>query len=145
GGYIVQKITKRADITDCEGKPLKHPYLPKETTYWEAWKVNQGSMMTIYGAAGTADDHYWMPSPGSCTKGSVTIVGEARYYDGLDVMQFHFLPNNPLTSAGILPATITNPVLPIDNVTDQVFHSIRLDWGCSNSEKKTKYHVDTSM
>jgi hypothetical protein len=53
-------------------------------------------------------------------------------------MQFHFFPNNPFTSAGILPATTAKPVLPIGNVTDVVFHSIRLEWGCSAVEKKTK-------
>jgi len=75
----------------------------------------------------------------------ITLVGKARYYDGLDVMQFHFFPNNPFTSAGILPATTAKPVLPIGNVTDVVFHSIRLEWGCSAVEKKTKYYVETSL
>ncbi|MEJ1974198.1 MAG: RHS repeat-associated core domain-containing protein [Lacunisphaera sp.] len=128
GGWIVQHITVGFNVTDSSGKPVTHPADSGKWNYWEAWQVGPGGKVTTYAATGDVyDDMYRISGAGPGTRGTVTFTGEARFYEGLNLPS-SFVPNNPNTYAGILPATTVDPKLPTNNATPPVDHSIIIKW-----------------
>ena len=137
GGHIVQYIHVYFDVKDCKGNSIKHPSDDGDWDFLEAWKINKGEKTT--GAA--EDDSYSILGAGSCTKGSVTISGTARYYDGLDPLPGSFFPHNPLTHAGSLPSTPHYPTLSTANATPAISHSITYKWDCCGASKATSFTI----
>ena len=98
GGWIVQEITE----VDQFGNQVAH--------YWEAWRVPaHSSRTTLYGVI-NHDDMFQGGASGN------VVTASARFYAGLSLPS-SFIPNNPSTSAGILPSTTANPNLPTSNAT----------------------------
>jgi hypothetical protein len=86
GGWVVQKVVATGP----------------RTTYWEAWAVSPGTQVTAYASAGDPTDDTFL--------GFQSISASASFYEGL-ILPPSFVPNNPTTSAGILPSTTVNPNL----------------------------------
>jgi hypothetical protein len=138
GGYIVQHFTVKYDVYgcgDCENK-IEHPKKFTEVDYWEAWQVNPNSLWTKYGDMGIEDDNISHPGAGDKTKGKVTMRGEAKFYEGLDLpADFKVRKGVP---AGTLPSTTKDPKL--TGGTAAVVHEVTLQWDCCpGGDRKTTY------
>lgn len=110
GGWIVQQNT----ITLPDGA---------ETTYWEAWRVDQNSTVTAASASliksgfDPVDDTFEV-QPASA---NIHFNASARFYEKLK-LPCDFVPDsNPYAKA--LPATSINPHLPLDGATPAVVRS----------------------
>jgi RHS repeat-associated protein len=107
GGWIVQQNT----ITLPDGS---------QTTYWEAWQVAPNATETTQAAAMSGSgqvpvDDTFDVEPASA---NVHFHASARFYEGLK-LPCDFVPHsNPYAQA--LPATSTNPHLPLNGATPPV-------------------------
>jgi len=98
GGWIVQEISNSPGVD-----------------YWEAWQVLAGSQYTTrHDVNNNPIDDFWQ---GGALSG--TVKGEARFYEGLELPS-SFTTNNMRTMAHELPATDSNPNLPLDRATAPV-------------------------
>ena len=105
GGWIVQKITYERNVIKCP----ETPFLNDKITYWEAWRVSAGAKGDSERLAGrfNFDDQYSSPNYPD-TRGSITITGEVKYFEGL-ALPAGFKKGNKDTYAGDLPATTEKP------------------------------------
>jgi RHS repeat-associated protein len=155
GGWIVQKVNVRFNVTDCDGKKIDIKTLtngrvdPGWWPFWEAWRVDKGQTQTTLAQIGRpADDFYGSEVFGACTKGDVQIEGTAQFYEGLTLPPDFkvglalLMPNpmNPFTAllfydtaflpspAGFLPATKAEPKLM--GGTGVIKHNLKAAWNC---------------
>lgn len=152
GGWIVQKITYDQVVIKCPDQP----FINKKITYWEAWRVTAGAKGDSERLSGkfNFDDQY---SSGSFpdTRGSTTLTGEVKFFDGLD-LPAAFKKGNKDTYAGDLPATTDKPDF-WDNA-NTAGHDLSFIWNCCNNpaisvltttptQPRTEQHVvaDTSI
>lgn len=124
GGWIVQKVNFTGNIEDDKGKKLKTGW-EKHSPYWEAWKVNKNQKVTEYAENGDPDDDtYANPGYGANTKGTTTIKGDAKFYEGLTLpSSFKVIPGHP---AGILLTTKSDPNL--SGGTPTLDHDLTATW-----------------
>jgi hypothetical protein len=127
GGYIVQHIQVDAQVTDLAGNAIPHPGGINGLDYWEAWRVEPGSDVTVYGAKGEYDDVFRVSSAGPGTHGVVEITAQARFYEGL-TLPSDFVPMNPATAAGALPSTAVDPQLWLRPSSAPVNRSYTVSW-----------------
>jgi RHS repeat-associated protein len=121
-GFIIQHIRLREDVTDCCGVPLPPRYI--DTSYWEAWRFD-GPEVTPESFG--VHDRFRIGDYGSCTKGTVTAVGEAKIVI-MTKLPPDFIPRNvPL--AGDLPSTRTKP-FGWDWTPTGAKHSLIATWNC---------------
>jgi hypothetical protein len=98
-GYIIQDMI----ISDSDGGSVH---------YWEAWRVDPGSTVTTFAAAGFRwDDGYTYSGSLPGSSGSIIWNGSARFYEGLNLPST-FVPGGAGKPPGMLPATTIDPELP---------------------------------
>lgn len=88
GGWVVQKVELSYDVKDCSDKAVdptkRNGPKPHRFPFWEAWQINKNQQVTTFAEGGDVnDDSYDLVSPGSDTKGAITIKGTAEFYEGL--------------------------------------------------------------
>ncbi len=136
GSIVVQHVTWTIDIRDANGNRVG-PATP--APIWEGWTVNKGqSVTTVIEAGGKYDDEWSYGGAGDGTKGTITISGDASFYDGLSLPpSFTVDPSRP---SGDLPSTTTDPGL--SGGSGNVGRNLTAKWDCicvkDAKDKKTK-------
>lgn len=136
GGWVVQKVELPYNVKDCGDKavdPTKAGGLqPSWYPLWEAWPIHKDQQVTTYAEGGDVeDDTYATNSPGSNTKGAVTLKGTAEFYDGLTLPSSFKVTNK--APAWILPATNSAPTL--GGGTGAISHDLKATWDCCSKDK----------
>lgn len=136
GGFIIQDVLFVFKAVDKKGKVV--PNADPRTSplnYFEAWRVapNSKTLTPV-----TTDTFFWpgaAPWAGDTTRGRVTIVGTAHYFDDVAQAQMpaHMVANNKATFAGGLQSSLADPALP-GNQSGAVAHSLAFHW---DSTKKS--------
>lgn len=123
-GWVVQKITFKKDIKNCDNSKNTDETL----TFWEAWEVlvprNTDSLW--YLGNGTYDDMYRSPGHPD-TKGEKDVKGEVKFFADQKLPDT-FKKNNSDTYAGGLPSTKEKPAF-WDN-SDALKHDLNTTWIC---------------
>jgi len=149
GGQILQDVEYRYDIKDCSGKSLRNDTVK----YSEIWRVLPGSTTVDgfahknltevdYGTSQNASRDTFSGVGYSCTKGSITEVGYARYHSNQaqpnPAWSEGFGGNG--TYSGNLQSSLKNPNWPKGPSTSKlVKRSIRVRWdACGEGSKKTE-------
>jgi hypothetical protein len=99
--------------------------------YLEAWPVDPGSRHTKFIDAGDAfDDTFGNTYSGSAKHGRITLVGEARFYEGLELPPSFVWENPDLVDlAGVIPSTTdVNVRLPTETATPVVRREYPISW-----------------
>ncbi len=83
-GWIIQHLELDYQVTTCGDTPrtLQSPD-PGWFPYWEAWPVDPGSTLTVWGDRGEVDDDTFEWGLNEKTKGYFKVTGTAEFYDGL--------------------------------------------------------------
>jgi RHS repeat-associated protein len=145
GGLIVQYVQANFDVTDCKGTPLTlfgptnpHAVNSGDWPFYEAWTIPPGA----WRPSAQRDDFWQMPSFGSGTKGTITISGQADYYDGAG-MPWYFQPGNAGPPSNLLPTsgTFVPPGVP----TSGVARTLVATWNCCCDTTDRKTHLETSV
>ena len=146
GGLIVQYVNAAFDVHLCDkdsspyhfGPPSSNPIDPGYWPFYEAWWIppgkNRPSTTTTY------QDSWQMPGFGEGTQGSITIVGNAEYFDG-ETVPWYFSPGNAGPPMNGLP---TSPwFLPPGAPTSTVTRTLTATWNCccGSPTKKTTVTV----
>jgi hypothetical protein len=123
-GWIVQKITYERNVIKCPDMP----FLNDKITYWEAWRVTAGASGDSERLAGkfNYDDQYSSPNFPD-TRGSTTITGEVKFFEGL-ALPASFTKGNKDTYAGGLPATNAKP--DFWDAANTAGHNLSYIWNC---------------
>lgn len=135
-GWVVQKVALNRNVTDCSGNAkaaglneLKPSWYP----LWEAWQVRSGQVYIGRLASLHQSDTYGQGGPGDNTKGSVSVLGTAEYYDRLTLPSSFKVTNSAPTWS--LPATTSQPTL--TGGTGSLAHNLTATWDCCTSNKAT--------
>jgi hypothetical protein len=142
GGCIVQGVHTTIDVKDDKGAKVdvkaKTGVNPANWPLWELWEVNKGQKVTTYAETGdTADDTYAMPAMGAKTKGTISILGSAEFYEGLaKPATFKPTPGSP---AGILPIVRSQPTLA--GGTGAISHNLTATWDSTAGDETTTVAV----
>jgi hypothetical protein len=124
-GWVIQEISVTIKVKNADGTDK----VDKTYHFWEAWKVESGKKVTVWQdqKLDDNDDVYVMPSrPG--TKGTITGVGQAKFFEG--PLPADFKTRNPDTLAGILHSTTKKPDFWDGSGTA---HNITSSWDCTGS------------
>ena len=157
GGSILQEVQFIWDVRDCRGNRLKPQPTVKGSErgkmysspvkYLEAWGVTPDSTdVRIDVGADLGEDRFAFPGITGCTKGTVTVIGFARYYPKNDLFN---LPSEWTTgwgfSSGDLWSGTTRPQWPVDASfrSELVKHSIVAKWDCCSGDKATQKSYST--
>jgi hypothetical protein len=133
-GWVIQEVTDTFDVKDAAGKST----FKKVYHFWEAWPVSKGKSITqlqdntATGYDNSYDDGYMISSfPG--TKGELSIVGKAKFFEG--DLPSDFKQKNPDTIAGNLYSTTTKPGFWDGSGVD---HNITATWDCTKTPATSK-------
>jgi len=104
-GWVIQEYDGDADRRKADGKSDAH----KAYHYWEAWELKKGKTVTIWqdGKLDDNDDEYWWDPEPEKTKGTNSVKGKVKFYEG--ALPGDFKKENPDTIAHILPSTTKKP------------------------------------
>jgi RHS repeat-associated protein len=134
GGWIVQHVVAKVDATDCKGSKIN--YNTSGWPLWEAWPVHQSNKITDLNVNGASyDDNFEFgfdpnnPNPplGVCTKGTITITGDAEYYDGLTLPSTFV--SGGAKNAGSLKSTQIDPGQ-LPGGTGSITRRLTATWNC---------------
>jgi hypothetical protein len=145
GGIIVQYVATSFHVTDCSGKPLDIKAAtggkvdPAKWPFWEEWRVNKDQNLTT---VAPRDDSWQMPEISTCSKGYLTIVGRAGYYDARDDYPSAGFQIDPTSPAGGLPSTRNNPNFGPGDA--YVGRTLMATWDCCSGEGRTRVFVTPS-
>ncbi len=141
GGWVVQKVELDSKITDCSGNAKSGGLDPAWYPLWEAWEIHKNQKVTTYAEGGDViDDTYGQGPVGDNTKGSISVLGTAEFYDGLALPSSFKVTNKAPT--WILPATNSNPSL--SGGTGSLAHNLTAKWNCCPDGKDKKTDVTTT-
>lgn len=132
-GYVIQAITISGTKTKCNatkanlvcGSGARIP-----VTYWEAWGFARNADLSADGT----DTFSWPDEMDS--EGNLTFEATAAFYP-VDNLATGFVRNNPMTCAGSLLSTRTEPT-GITTATATVKHSLKTEWDCCECNRYTR-------
>jgi hypothetical protein len=128
GGFVIQDVLFVWRTRDAKGKDVPNPDARTSPLhYFEAWQVAPKSKTLT---PVTTDTFFWpnaAPWAGNNSKGRVTIVGTAHFFDDVAALPAHMLANNAATFAGGLQSSLADPALKA-NVSGPVAHSLAFHW-----------------
>jgi RHS repeat-associated protein len=135
-GWIIQHINATSTVTDCEGKTKTQRF-----EYWEAWEVVDGVVYLgkkhFNGDNRGGLDYYDHPGGKAGTKGSLVVVGLAKFIPTEDLGDIDPSSWEGVEQAGILKATSTKP----KGWTEMgaIAHNLSLEWDdCSVPKVKSR-------
>jgi hypothetical protein len=136
GGWIVQKVELPYDVKDCSDKAVdptkRNGPQPRKFPFWEAWQIHKNQQVTTFAEGGDVnDDDFELVSPGSDTKGSITVQGTVEFYEGLTLPGSFRVTNQP--PAYSLPSTKSAPTL--SGGTGAISHTLKATWDCCSKDK----------
>ena len=124
-GWIIQELTATFDARNADGsEDFKKTY-----HYWEAWPVETGKKISRFQdkkELPAFDDQYMSRPPRPGTKGTVTYVGKAKFFEG--DLPPEFRQGNPDTIAGDLFSTTKRPDFCDGSGID---HNLTASWDCT--------------
>jgi hypothetical protein len=131
-GWVVQKVRKTFEATDCDGNPVTPRPIDVVANYpfWEAWEFTAGqNVWAGPESAGTthSGDTFGGSDYGPGTRGRKVITGEVKAIVG-------FVPPTGMTvrntsPAWILPYTRTEPPQ-FANTLPGAAHTLTAEWNC---------------
>jgi RHS repeat-associated protein len=98
GGWLIQHVIYDRDVLNADGSVKEK----KTTEFWEAWKVDANGKVE----GGT--DMFSPPSFGPETRGTITVTGYAKYYEGYTLLS-NFIRGGAGALAGDLLSTQDKP------------------------------------
>jgi len=142
GGWIVQKVRANFDVKDDKNASIDvkantgGAIDPGWWTMWEAWPVKPGKNVTTYASddSDPEDDTYGLPGHGNNTKGKQEILGDAEFFEGVDLPSSFKVTNK--APAWILPTTKSDPGMA--NGSGSIAHNITATWDSVKGDGKTK-------
>lgn len=151
GGFVLQHIVVKFEITDCDDKDITLEVLNKRLgkvgnadggktfDFREAFEFDKDQ----YFSKRMSDDHekdddtYKGEYFGFCTKGKEVTTGRASYHEGN--VPASFTPKNPKTLAGSVPSTVMGAHTDFPKIaagTKVVNHDLTVEWDCCGPDKK---------
>jgi hypothetical protein len=139
-GWIIQKVTKKFEATDCNGRPVTPVSFddPAGYPFWEAWEFTAGQNVWVGPAAGGSvhsGDTFSGGDYGPGTKGKKSVTGEVKAIVG-------FTPPTGMTvrnaaPAWALPYTRSEPAQ-FASTLSGASHTLTAEWDCCPNGTVTK-------
>lgn len=124
-GWVVQEINAVFEVKDASGATIQN----QRFHFWEAWEVKKGKTGTVWQDQKLDDnDDQYGTGRRANTKGSISVLGKAKFYPG--PLPPDFVKNNPDTLAHILHSTTKKPEFWDDTGTT---HNIISVWDCTKT------------
>jgi hypothetical protein len=139
-GWIVQKVNKTVEVTDCDGNAVTPSAAddPAGYPFWEGWEFTPGQHVWV-GPASAASPHsgdtFGGSGYGPGTKGKKTITGEIKAIVGF-TMPAGMAPRN-IAPAWALPYTRTEPPQ-FASTLPGAAHTLTSEWNCCPTGTVTK-------
>lgn len=129
-GWIIQQVDRSYDIRKKDNSVADPKLNAPKKTYWEAWPVKKGAVLTANRFSPTSDgrtydDSYDQPTRAGL-KGSFKVVGLVKFFEVK--LPADFIKNNPDTRALDLHSTIKRPPFWDDTGT---VHNLATSWDCT--------------
>jgi|SRR5580698_3297759 hypothetical protein len=139
-GWIVQKVTKQFEATDCDGKPVTPKTMDDTANYpfWEAWEFTAGQNVWVGPAADGnphSGDTFGGEDYGPGTKGKKVVTGEVKAIVGFTLPSGMTVRN--AQPAWSLPYTRTEPPQFASTLTGAT-HKLTSEWNCCPKGAVTK-------
>lgn len=139
-GWIVQKVTKRFEATDCAGKAVAPQAFdnPAGYPFWEAWEFTAGQKVWVGPASGGSPhsgDTFSGADYGPGTKGKKTVTGEVKAIVGFALPSGMTARN--AAPAWALPYTRSEPAQ-FASTLSGASHTLTSEWNCCPSGTVTK-------
>lgn len=134
-GWIVQKVNKTVEVTDCDDKPVTPSAAddPAGYPFWEAWEFTPGQHVWV-GPASAGGPHsgdtFGGSGYGPGTKGKKTITGEIKAIVGF-TLPAGMAPRH-IAPAWDLPYTRTEPPQ-FASTLPGAAHTLTSAWNCCPS------------
>jgi len=131
-GWIVQKVTKQFEATDCSGNPVPPVAFDNTANYpfWEAWEFTAGGDVWVGPASGRTPhtgDTFGGSDYGAGTKGKKTVTGEVK-----GIVGFALPPGMTVRNAApawALPYTRVEPPQ-FASTLHGAAHTLTSEWNC---------------
>jgi hypothetical protein len=132
-GWIIQQIQRSYDIRLKNGSVADANLNAPKPTYWEAWPVKKGAVLTSNRYDSTADGRTYDDSFDQPTrpnlKGTFKVIGLVKFYEV--TLPSDFIKQNPATRALDLHSTATKPAFWDDTGT---VHNLSTSWDCTDTQ-----------
>lgn len=131
-GWIIQQIQRSYDIRKKDGSVADPKLNAPKTTFWEAWPVKKGAVLTANRHDATADgrtydDSFDQPKRPNL-KGTFKVVASVKFYEV--TLPPDFIRQNPATRAEDLRSTVTRPAFWDGTGT---VHNLGTSWDCTGA------------
>jgi hypothetical protein len=131
-GWIVQKVSKAFQATDCNDNPVApKPFDdPAGYPFWEAWEFTAGQNVWAGPASGGtphSGDTFSGSDYGPGTKGRKTVTGEVKAIVGFTLPAGMIVRN--VAPSWALPNTRTAPAQ-FANTLSGMAHTLTAEWNC---------------
>jgi RHS repeat-associated protein len=137
GGWVVQHIQAEIKAEDADENVLDPPASSK-AEYWEAWYISSNGISPWRPYDKLWDDKYWATGRGGGTKGTISVEGTAKFYEGLDLPKPPFKKKQGNKGAGNLWVSDEDPKL--EGGTAEVKHNLKAKWDCLVCFKEVPAH-----
>ncbi len=130
-GWIIQQIQRSYDIRKRDGSVADANLNAPKPTFWEAWPVKKGDVLTSNRFDATADGRTYDDSFDQPTrpnlKGTFKVVGLVKFYEV--TLPSDFIKQNPATRAEDLRSTTNKPAFWDGTGT---VHNLTTTWDCTD-------------
>jgi hypothetical protein len=139
-GWIIQKVNKTFEATDCNGRPVTPTSFddPSGYPFWEAWEFTAGQNVWV-GPASSGSAHsgdtFSGSDYGAGTKGKKTVTGEVKAIVGFTLPAGMTARN--AAPAWALPYTRSEPAQ-FANTLPGAAHTLTAEWNCCPSGTVTR-------
>ena len=132
-GWIIQQIQRSYDIRKKDGSVADPNLNAPKTTFWEAWPVKKGAIITSNRYEATADGRTYDDSFDQPTrpnlKGTFKVVALVKFFEV--TLPADFIKQNPNTRAEDLHSTTTKPAFWDGTGT---VHNLATSWDCTGAQ-----------
>jgi hypothetical protein len=130
-GWIIQQILRSYDIRKADGSVAYANLNAAKVTFWEAWPVKKGTIITsnrydVTADGRTYDDSFDQPARPNL-KGEFKVVGLVKFYEV--ALPSAFIKKNLQTRAEDLRSTTVHPDFWDGTGT---IHNLTVTWDCTD-------------
>jgi hypothetical protein len=141
-GWIIQQILRSYDIREADGSVADANLNAPKVTFWEAWPVKKGAIITSnrYDATDdgrTYDDSFDQPERPNL-KGEFKVIGLVKFYEV--ALPSTFVKQNLQTRAEDLLSTTVRPDFWDGTGT---IHNLTITWDCTDPKNKSAPKITT--